>query len=152
VPVAGILLGAGLNLALPDSIIGAACWAYREQFIREKSGDFEVQLPAGAQIGTRAAEGATEQPIDVFGIVHAWLAEESSQEADAEQGTTGPNRMLPGNPSVTAARKMHLRSPRSRRGSAVGAHVYVHRSGMLSEAEAEPGRRPRRRPSGVRAR
>jgi hypothetical protein len=98
VPVAGILVGAGLNFALLDSVIGAAYWAYRERFIREKSGDFEVQLPAEAEIGTEsdeASEGATEQPIDVFGIVEAVLAEESAEEADPEQGTTTPNRMLP---------------------------------------------------------
>ena len=98
VPVAGILVGAGLNFALLDSVIGAAYWAYRERFIREKSGDFEVQLPAEAEIGTEsdeASEGATEQPIDVFGIVEAVLAGESAEEADPEQGTTTPNRMLP---------------------------------------------------------
>ena len=52
-----------------------------------KSGDFEVQLPAEAEIGTEAdetSEGATEQSIDVFGIVEAFMAEESNEEADTD--------------------------------------------------------------------
>lgn len=39
VPVAGILVGAGLNYHLLDDICDAAYWAYRERFLRDKRGD-----------------------------------------------------------------------------------------------------------------
>ena len=98
VPVAGIAVGASLNFALLDSVIDAAYWAYRERFIREKSGDFEVELPAEVEIGIdsdEASEGATERPIDVFAIVEEVLAEESAEEAEPEQEATSPDRMPP---------------------------------------------------------
>jgi hypothetical protein len=91
VPVAGIAVGASLNFALLDSVTDAAYWAYRERFIREKSGDFEVGLPAEAETGIGSDEisqGATERPIEVFAIVEEVLAEESAEEVAPEQETT----------------------------------------------------------------
>lgn len=44
VPVAGVLVGAGLNFALIDRIAAAANDAYRERFLIEKSGSSDLRV------------------------------------------------------------------------------------------------------------
>lgn len=77
VPVAGIAVGAGLNYQLLDDVVEAAYWAYRERFIREKSGDFTYARPV-EEPETGSVDGEDEVTINVIAIV-----EETLQEADA---------------------------------------------------------------------
>lgn len=84
VPVVGIAVGAGLNYALLDGVVDAAYWAYRERFVREKTGDFAIDLPtqeaftAGPDV---PPEGLDEAPIDLLGIVDEVLREEAPEKA-----------------------------------------------------------------------
>ena len=95
VPVAGIAVGAGLNYALLDSVIDAAYWAYRERFLREKTGEFAIDLPTGEAFDTKPDsdhESQVEVPIDVLGIVDDVLSREAAKEAEgnaAEQAGDG---------------------------------------------------------------
>jgi hypothetical protein len=93
VPIAGVVVGAGLNYQLVDSITDAAYWAYRERFIREKTGDFELGQATDEPLAAAAADetGTVEQPIDIITIVEETLAEHSDD--DTTPGTNGGYRV-----------------------------------------------------------
>ncbi|MBB2924085.1 EcsC family protein [Cellulomonas cellasea] len=85
VPLVGIAVGAGLNYAMLDAVVDAAYWAYRERFLREKSGDLAVDLPSPDTLDADASEtgpeAVTEAPIDVIALVEEVLADEAPQVA-----------------------------------------------------------------------
>jgi hypothetical protein len=82
-----VLVGAGLNYALLDRVVDAAYWAYRERFLREKTGDFTFHdLSNGSPSGDDAdPDGVVEVPIDVITIVDEAIAE-AMAEKDAIEG------------------------------------------------------------------
>jgi hypothetical protein len=70
VPVAGMLLGAGMNYRLVDEIAETAYWTYRERFLLEKGGpDLQVDIPD--EPDGEPGEGEPEVVIDLLGIVEA---------------------------------------------------------------------------------
>ncbi|EHB48622.1 hypothetical protein MycrhDRAFT_5463 [Mycolicibacterium rhodesiae JS60] len=68
VPIAGIGIGAAMNLKMVYDIADAAYWAYRERFLYEKSGDIAPIIIDVDVIDEDATEDA-EQPIDVIDIL-----------------------------------------------------------------------------------
>jgi len=73
VPVAGILVGAGLNYGMLDDICDAAYWAYRERFIRDKQGDGSTVTlpdpppPFDAEVEDEGTEESEVSIIDMLG-------------------------------------------------------------------------------------
>jgi hypothetical protein len=96
VPIAGVVVGASLNYQLLDSITDAAYWAYRERFIRDKTGDFDLGLATAEPTAHPAVDetGTVEQPMDVITIVEETLAERPDGDTHPQEleGPEDPSR------------------------------------------------------------
>lgn len=70
VPVAGILIGAGLNYHLLDEVCESAYWAYRERFLRDKEGGtaFDVATPTPEP---RIDDGPADNTEDTISLLAA---------------------------------------------------------------------------------
>lgn len=68
VPVAGIVIGGGLNYAMIDRISDAAYWSYRERFLREKLGE-AITIPTAPTLRSDDEPGAIEDSIDLLAIL-----------------------------------------------------------------------------------
>ena len=64
VPIAGILVGGGVNVWLLDHIMDAAYWTYRERFLEEKRGGEPFFVPAPPEAGLVTDE--REEAIDLL--------------------------------------------------------------------------------------
>jgi hypothetical protein len=80
VPIVGIAVGGGVNYLLVDSVTTSAYWVYRERFLNEKRGIFEMSMPpkAGPDVPGNDVEDA---PIDVIEIVETVASEQAGKDA-----------------------------------------------------------------------
>lgn len=80
VPIAGVLVGAGLNFALIDRIAAAANDAYRERFLVEKSGG----TLTGVEVNVNSPE-----PLDdgTFNVIELLVEEDALPELELDAGT-----------------------------------------------------------------
>ncbi|GAA2122700.1 EcsC family protein [Nocardioides bigeumensis] len=70
VPVAGVVVGAGMNYALVDSIAEAAYWSYRERFLRDKLGQaMSVPLQPDAPPDDVESDMQVDEAIDLLGLL-----------------------------------------------------------------------------------
>lgn len=89
VPVAGILIGAGLNYLLIDQIADAANWAYRERFLTDKMGDtsgfwLPPQEPTVVDDADSDVADAEDEPdVSVLAMLHEADSEARPGEDDA---------------------------------------------------------------------
>ncbi len=83
IPVAGVVVGAGMNYLIVDQVSDAAYWTYRERFLNEKQGISDLYVPAPT---TQFDSDIDEQDalIDLVSIVDE--AAGQAEELDAVEG------------------------------------------------------------------